>query len=142
MITTQDNFVKEHVLSGVSHLKEITLVKVLSKTCIVTAGLDKMIKIWHLPEGCLPDSSIKITLVAKFKVEKELIQLQYNQHLKQLAYLDCECTLGVVQVSDAILTGEAVVQDDDIDFEAIDAAMAEEEDIIDMDDMKDALDEA
>ena len=73
MVSALDGFVKERVLSAVSHTKEISLIQVVSKTCLVTAGLDKLLKIWHMPEGCLPENGSKITLVAKFKVEKELI---------------------------------------------------------------------
>lgn len=55
--------------------------------------------------------------------------------------MDSECSIGLVQISDAIISGEGVSADD-IDLDAIDAAMADDDDNIDMDDMKDALDEA
>jgi len=63
-----DNFASQHILASISHVKEISLVKVISPTCLVTAGLDKWIKVWSVAEGCLSSIS-KAKLVAQFKVE-------------------------------------------------------------------------
>ena len=68
-----------------------------------------------------------------------------------LAYLDCQCSLGTVYLSDSLVRGQKSPEDavrDDIDLDDIDAAMVvdnEEDpaqlqiDNIDMEEMKDAL---
>ena len=70
-----------------------------------------------------------------------------------LAYLDSECSVGAVTLSQALLSGAmaspseaAVAAADDIDLDAIDAAMMGDEvdgaaENIDMEEMKDALSE-
>jgi len=57
-----------------------------------------------------------------------------------LAFLDSECSLGTVHLSQALIEGSSSAALDDIDLDALDAAMADNDDI-DMDDMKDALSE-
>ena len=69
-----------------------------------------------------------------------------------LAYLDCQCSLGTFYLSDSLIRGQVSPPvssaRDDIDLDAIDAAMVEDNeedpaqlqiDNIDMEEMKDAL---
>lgn len=119
----------------------------VSPTCLVTAGLDKMIKVWSIPaaENLCPAS--KATLTAQFKVDQEVMQLGYSHDQKLLAYLDSECTIGVVPMTPQLLNATSQIAeaaaDDDIDIEDLDEACLEDDDEqvdnIDMGDMKDAL---
>lgn len=112
-----------------------------------------MVKVWHIPTGSLEsaDSSFdKITLISKFKTDNELMELKYSRDQKMLAFLDCECTVGAIYLSGSDVTvgkqvDSSLAAADDIDLDAIDAAMGEEEaeqaENIDMEEMKDALSE-
>ena len=76
MVQRKDGFKTQHVLAEINHSKDISLVRALSDQCLVTVGLDKMVKVWHLPQGAdltVKDNSAQIRLIAKFKVENELI---------------------------------------------------------------------
>ena len=127
------------------------MVRTVSANCIVTASLDKWVKVWHIPDGALIGKTEDIVLVARFKAEKELMQLKYSPDEKLLAYLDSDCTVGSVFLSDALVNNTVVASKesveaevaDDIDLDAIDAAMIEDDDAlidnIDMDDMQDAM---
>ena len=63
-LSRADSFSKKQVLPQISHgpKGDISLVRAVSEKCIVTAGLDKYVKVWHLPEG--PGVPDKIKLVA------------------------------------------------------------------------------
>ena len=154
MLRRSENFATLHILSAVNHTKDISMVRVVSENCLVTAGLDKMVKVWAVPEGALSSNPTKIRLAAKFSTENELMQLKYNPDEKLLAFLDSECSLGVIHMGSDLISGtqrkNAVsvqeVMDDDIDLDAIDEAMGDDNadviDNIDMEDMKDALSDA
>lgn len=109
-----------------------------------------MIKIWQIPTEGLSTTS-KATLAAQFKVEQEIMQLGYSQDQKLLAYLDSECSVGVVPMTPSLLStskatpeAEDEVNVDDIDVDEIDAEMLNDDDgdNIDMGDMQDALAES
>ena len=73
-MTSADNFSELHTVAAISHTKEISLVTVISASCVVTAGLDKMVKVWHISfEGTNDSSGVKATLMAQFKTVNELI---------------------------------------------------------------------
>ena len=73
-MTSADNFSELHTVAAISHSKEISLVTVISANCVVTAGLDKMVKVWHINFDCAEDrSGVKATLMAQFKTVSELI---------------------------------------------------------------------
>ena len=146
MFARADDFVKQSIVPGITHTKDISHVRFIAETCLVTASIDKWVKVWHLPTG----STSSIKLVAQFKTENELMQMKYSPELNLLAYLDSQCSLGTVYLTESLIIGEsaaAQAAQDDIDLEAIDAAMIEDEDDtaqlqmdnIDMDEMKDAL---
>ena len=140
--------------------------RAIAENCIVTAGLDKHVKVWYLPEG--PNAADKINLVAQFKTPNELISLKYNQETRNIAFMDSECNLGSIHLSEALISGRATTSsaelDEDIDMAEIDAMMNDEEgdaeiefaaaaiaakpsadsnaDPIDLDEMKDAMSDA
>ena len=135
-------------MASIAHAKEISHVRFVADTCLVTASIDKWVKVWHMPSG---PTGKGIKLVAQFKAENEVMHLQYSSELKMLAYLDCQCSLGTFYLSDSLIRGEASpvsAARDDIDLDDIDAAMVEDNeedaaqlqiDNIDMEEMKDAL---
>ena len=53
MFGRADNFNKQSIVSGVTHTKEISHVKFVAETCLVTASIDKWVKVWHLPSGSI-----------------------------------------------------------------------------------------
>ena len=73
----------------------------------MTAGLDKVIKVWSIPAGEDLSPASKATLTAQFKVEQEVMQLSYSHDQKLLAYLDSECTVGVVPMTLLLLSSSA-----------------------------------
>ena len=93
----------------------------------MTASIDKFIKVWHMPSG---PTGKNIKLVAQFKSENELMHLKYSAELKVLAFLDSQCSLGSVYLSDNLSRGQqsssSAAARDDIDLDEIDAAMNEE----------------
>ena len=58
----------------------------VSDKCLVTAGVDKFVKVWNLPSGLTGSKNVK--LVAQFKSENEVMRLKYSSELKVLAFLD------------------------------------------------------
>ena len=52
-VSRADSFADIKPLDGVSHKPagNISFVHALSEKCIVTAGLDRFVKVWRLPEG-------------------------------------------------------------------------------------------
>ena len=66
MLTSADNFGDLHTVAAVSHSKEISHVTVVSASCLVTAGLDRMVKVWHTSFDAAQDESsgMKATLMA------------------------------------------------------------------------------
>jgi len=81
-------------------MKEITLVECISESCVVTAGLDKYVKIWSIE---YTTSAAKAKLLAQFKVENELCQISYNSFTKVLAFFDKQGTLGTLHLSEESL---------------------------------------
>ena len=77
-LSRADSFSKTQVLPQISHgpKGEISHVRAVSENCIVTAGLDKYVKVWHLPEG--PGVPDKIKLVAQFKCDNEIMSLKVH----------------------------------------------------------------
>jgi len=69
MLKKADNFSELHTIASVSHTKEISLVTMVSPTCLVTAGLDKMVKVWTIST----EGGVKATLAAQFKTDSELL---------------------------------------------------------------------
>jgi len=51
MFARADNFSKQYTVPGITHTKEITHVRFIAETCLVTASTDKWVKVWHLPDG-------------------------------------------------------------------------------------------
>lgn len=73
-MTTADNFSELHTVAAISHTKEISLVTVISASCVVTAGLDKIVKVWHISfDGTSDGSGVKATLMSQFRTVSELI---------------------------------------------------------------------
>jgi len=119
-------------IASITHTKEISLVVSISETCVATAGLDKLVKLWKF------DEDMKAKLVASFKADNELMDIKFNRDTSTLAFLDNQCTLGAVSLSSSLIEGRVSTDtlNDDIDLDAIDAAMIDEEDDnIDLDDM-------
>ena len=113
----------------INHEKEISIVEFLSENCLVTVGLDKVIKVWALENGCqnlIGSNGVK--LVASAKVSKEIKTIRYCHKKKMLAFMDTECSLGVVHLDISNLA------EDDDDF-SIDVDMVD----IDAMDLEDAL---
>ena len=81
MFKRSENFATQHTISSVNHNKDLSLVHAVTETCLVTTGLDKMVKVWHIPAGILESASSfsEIKLAAKFKTDNELMSLKYNQ---------------------------------------------------------------
>ena len=86
LFSRSDNFSKQEVVASISHPKEISHVCFVSNKCLVTASIDKFVKVWHLPSG--PTGSKNVKLIAHFKSEYELMRLKYSSELKVLAFLD------------------------------------------------------
>lgn len=89
-------------MASIAHAKEISHVRFVADTCLVTASVDKWVKVWHMPDG---PTGKNIKLVAQFKAENEVMHLQYSPDQKMLAYLDCQCSLGAVHLSDSLIRG-------------------------------------
>lgn len=64
LVNRKDGF-SQSFAPTITHEREISAVKVLSPNCLITAGLDKCIKIWYTPKSDLNDA----TLMHKIKVD-------------------------------------------------------------------------
>ena len=119
-----ENFATKHKMPSLSHFHDISLVKAVSPTCLVTAGLDKYVKVWRIT------SDMKAQLLARFKAEHEVLQLEFEGAESTLAFLDAECSLGHVSLSGLLTSASQEEDDEEVDLDAIDAAMAHDEEEI------------
>lgn len=116
--------------TSVTHDKEISLVQLISDEVLVTVGLDKLIKVWHLESS---DAS-KASLTHKLKLDKDLLSLKYCRKNEALAFLDNECSLGVIALKASEVTtataaagaqDEELIEEDEIEnFDMADIASA------------------
>jgi WD40 repeat protein len=60
--------------SNIVHDKEITIVLALSTNCLLTAGLDKRIKIWQTQKTDLSDATLEHTI----EVSQPITTLKYS----------------------------------------------------------------
>ena len=99
---------------------------------MITAGLDKCIKVWHTPQSDLSDA----TLMYKVKVNQLLTTLKYSTKNQAVAFMDSECSLGIIPLNLANFGKPAAQQQDDSGDD--DDALLNE---IDMEDIKEAIGE-
>ena len=81
---------------------EISHVRFVAETCLVTVSVDKWLKVWHLPNGAAGKNN---KLVAQFKTEHEVMHLKYSPDLKLLGFIDSQCSLGTVNITDKHISG-------------------------------------
>ena len=78
--------------SNIVHDREITIVHALSTNCLLTAGLDKRIKIWQTQKTDLSDATLEHTI----EVSQPITTLKYSAKNQAIAFMDKECSLGIV----------------------------------------------
>lgn len=102
---------------------------VLASQFIATAGLDHLVKIWHVPNGSLQDGC---EVKRKLKVPADVKALKYCPKSGVLAV---SCTDGSVNVHHLKISqllndsDDAEINEDDIDIDELDDAIEESKEL-------------
>jgi len=70
-----------------SETADITLVDMPSQDVLITVGTDKVLKVWNRKTEKITHSYIS---------EKHIIQIQYCKRNEMIAFMDVECSIGVI----------------------------------------------
>jgi hypothetical protein len=92
-----------------------------SQDVLITVGTDLLLKVWNKKTEKMTHS---------FKTDKQLVQIQYCKRNEMIAYMDVECSIGVIPLSLESVCVEPmqdVEECDDIDIVDLDDAMSAEE---------------
>ena len=80
-----------HPLEKISHSKPISLIEVIDQSHIVTASVDKVVKVWNI-------ANETPVCIQEFKARSELQKIVYSSRTQTLAFMDNKCTVGIVKI--------------------------------------------
>ena len=112
------------------HDSEVALLAHPSDEVLITYCMDKSLSVWNVEKALVKlGKSLTVVPTHKYTFEKELLHMAYCKRNQVIAYMDTECSIGVIPFDLRTVTEEpeVTVEVADIDMADLAGMMSQEE---------------